>query len=144
MWLTRGTNQAIEAEIGIIGFVAKVAAIGKPFGAIGGETANPLIHPIPDKAPLQPFVLMDCRPIFLKIAGAVTHRVGIFTHDDRAVIVLFGQLDNAGDGGIHGADDVGDGRFLGGMVVEGTGRFLFACPGGHCVVVGAITRFVAQ
>ena len=139
-----GADQAVETEVSVVGLVAKVAAIGEPFRPVIREPANALIFPVPDKAALEARVLVDGVPIFFQVAGAVTHRMGIFTHDNRAVIWLLGQRNDMGYRRVHGAEDIGDGGLLRRVVVDRAGWFPFAQPGRHCIMVGAITRLIAQ
>src|SRR5690554_5831066 len=70
-------QQPIATKISIVGRVAKVTAIGIENLTISRLLANPLVHPIPDKAALQSWIGGDGIPILLQVARAVAHRVSI-------------------------------------------------------------------
>ena len=72
-------NEAIDAELAVIDFIAKIAAVGPEMLPVFIPLAEPLIHPIPNKAALQARVLTKRIPIVIKAAQTVPHSMGVFT-----------------------------------------------------------------
>ncbi len=78
-----------------------------------------LINPVPDESPLQAGELTERLPVAIEPAKTVTHRMGIFTEDQRTGLFrqtnpFFNRPFRHGierliliDAGIHRADDIG-------------------------------------
>ena len=87
-----GSEEAIEAEWSIVGFVTKVTTIRPElvslflqFGRRAqrrtvNRLCNALIHPVPHGGSTNAAVGIDDIPIFLQVANGVTHCMGILTH----------------------------------------------------------------
>ncbi|CZW78027.1 Uncharacterised protein [Enterobacter hormaechei] len=82
-----GKHQPVEAELTIVGLIAKIAAVGPECRAVFRFFCQRLIDPVPDKAALQPGMAAECLPVAGKAAKAVTHRVGILAQDQRTGFV---------------------------------------------------------
>ena len=80
-----GKHQPVHTELAIVRRVAKVAAVRGPGVAFVIVFNQRLIDPVPDEAALQARVLAERLPVFGESAEAVTHRVGIFAEDQRAL-----------------------------------------------------------
>ena len=91
-----------------------------------GRFVESLIHEIPDASALEGRELADQIPVFLESAHRVAHRVGIFTHDERTVLVVLDVFLGVGVADVHRAEDVGVavpvGSALTLLVLDGTGR----------------------
>src|SRR5690606_17512731 len=97
-----------EIAIGINAFRFKMASISPIFGAILTVFCNALIHPIPYKTALYLSVATNQIPIFLKISGAVTHGVRVFTPYKRAFCVGANPtINNPINVGIHVSYNIG-------------------------------------
>ncbi len=150
-------QQAVAAELAIVLHIAEVATIAPIVAAIGGVFVEPLIDPIPDKAPLQSRMIAKRLPVVGVAPQAVAHGMGIFAEDQRSG--LFRQADPFGQrplghrreglilmgSGIHGADDVGR-RGIGPapLILHRTARVAALDPAIHGIVGRAVTRLVAQ
>ncbi|MNC03620.1 hypothetical protein D3C75_510330 [compost metagenome] len=150
-------QQAVAAELAIVGKIAEVTAIGPEMAAIVGLLVEPLIHPIPHETALQAGMIAKRLPVVGVAPQAVAHGVGIFAEDQRPGLFRqaypLGQrpLGHRREGlilmgaGIHGADDVG-GRGIGPapFVLDRAARIGPFDPLVHGVVGRAIAGFVAQ
>ena len=80
MWSAVWPAEAIADEIQVVTTLTEITAIG-PVGNAIGCFPKTVVEPFPDKAPLQSLVGFNSIPVFLQIAAAVAHGVGILTHD---------------------------------------------------------------
>src|SRR5690606_32317902 len=76
-----GKHQPVEAELTVVGLIAKIAAVGPECRAVFRFFRQRLIDPVPDKSALQPGMAAECLPVAGKAAKAVAHRVSILAQD---------------------------------------------------------------
>ena len=72
-----------------------------------GRFVESLVHEIPDASALKGRGLADQIPVLLESSHRVSHRVGIFTHYERAVLVVPDVFLCVGVADVHRAEDVG-------------------------------------
>ena len=88
-----GSQQAVEAEIPVVGLVAEIASVCPVFARLQCEGLGvtrqravdrfgyALVHPVPDGRTSYAAVAIDDIPVFLQISHRIAHGVGIFPHD---------------------------------------------------------------
>lgn len=70
-----GKYQPVHTELTIVGFIAKIAAVGLPGFALIVIAGQALINPVPDEAALQTRELAEGLPVLSKTAKAVAHGI---------------------------------------------------------------------
>src|SRR5690606_12511956 len=110
-----GSDQAVGDEVGIVGNVAELTAVGVegPTVALGEDA---VVLPLPDEPTLQAVVGLDGGPVVGEAPVAVAHGVGVLTHDQgpvgapaggrRSCRSVLGPLDDGLDGRVHRAHQV--------------------------------------
>ena len=85
-----GIEDAVAAEVAVVGLVAEITPVGEePVAAVGRPLAGlrllpqPLIDPVPDAAADQPLVRLESLDVFVEVSGRVAHRVGVLADKDR-------------------------------------------------------------
>ena len=66
-----------------------------------------LVHKIPDAAALERRIFADKVPVFLEASHGVAHRVRVFAHYERTVLVFIDVLLGIGVADVHRSEDVG-------------------------------------
>ena len=76
-----GVNQAVHAEVAVVGILTVVAAVPVHILTVGSlALIDGVIAPLPDETAGHAVVGLDELPVVLQIAGAVAHGVGVFAH----------------------------------------------------------------
>ena len=75
-----GTNQTVDAEVDVVGFVAKVTTVGEV-----AVFLQSLVHPVPDGAATDGRVGVNHVPVLLQVAHGVAHGMCVLTHHERFV-----------------------------------------------------------
>ena len=137
--------QAIDAEVAVVGFVSEVTAVSEELNVILVFRANAVVGPFPHTAANQALVGVDRVPVFLEVAGAVAHGVGVFAHEVWAVVdCLHGLFHQRIHCGVHAADHVQFLRIVAVLIVHRAGEVAGLDPANHCAVVAAPAAFIAQ
>ena len=147
MYLPVGKNQSVDTKILIAGNLRwpVIASIRPEFFALFVCFKQALVNPIPDEASLQLFVFIKKIPVILEIADAVSHSMGILTHNKRTIFesfsqVFFKMLDRA----IHRADDVCVRACQGAFVLNWSRGITFFNPLVSSAEVYTVARFIPQ
>ena len=83
-----GLNQAIHAEVLIMGVFTMVAAIVIHGFAVGGiALVDGVVTPFPDEATADTVCFIDDMEVILQVSGTVTHGMAVFAHDEGLVRV---------------------------------------------------------
>ena len=82
-----GEHQPVKTELPIVRLIAEVSAVGPERVALFVPFRQGLIDPVPDKPTLQARMAAKRFPVFRNPAKAISHRVGVFTEDQRARFV---------------------------------------------------------
>ena len=150
-------HQSVGDEVGVVRFIAEVAAVHPvlPPGII--FPGNTVVDPLPDEAALQPVAAAEGVEVVRKAAVAVAHRVGEFTEDHRPFVVgrIGGPVDDGPHIRIHRRNDVGKFAVEIGQpapllridrpLAEKDPRWIDpANPRRRCRVIGADSRLVAE
>ena len=101
--VTVGSNDAVAAEVIVVGIVAKSAAIIHVGGRLS-PFAHALIHPVPDATAYHALALeLDVVPIFLQVSDGVAHGVSIFAKEEGTTlqVSLLVEPDHVGQVGVH-------------------------------------------
>ena len=142
-----GEHQTVHAELAIVRFVAKITAVGPANAAVVEGFTDGLIRPVPDKPALQARIVAKCLPVISKVAEAITHRMGVFAEDQRALFPRqtdplfdspFRHRRNrlvAVNAGVHRADNIGGGAV-------GAAAFVLYRAGGIVAFQPVIHRFM--
>ena len=77
-----GPDQAVGAEVLVVGHVAEVAAVGPVVLALGVGLLDAVVEPLPDEAALEAVVGLEGLEIFVEAAVAVAHGVGELAEDE--------------------------------------------------------------
>ena len=103
-----GPDKTVRAEVGIIRGVAEISSICPVFFSVGTFLPDAMVHPFPDEAPLNALYMIKQLKIFLQPAIAVSHRMGIFTKNNRAIIIWipFDPFPQIRRGSIHWTDEI--------------------------------------
>ena len=81
-----GCDDAVAAEVLVVGIVAEAAAVVHVLGRLA-PFAETLIHPVPDAAAYHALAFeLDVVPIFLQVADGVAHCVSIFAEVERTTL----------------------------------------------------------
>ena len=59
MRLPVGPDQAVRAEVGVVGLVAEVAAVGPVLAPMRVGHTDPVVDPLPDESPLERTVAIE-------------------------------------------------------------------------------------
>ena len=109
-----GRNDSVVKEVALVGTGIVVAAHVFVEAIDLGLTAEDglrvddgLVHPVPDAAADTEVATFDDVPVFLEVAKAVAHGVGIFAHEEGLVALVAGGFSlHIGQRGIHDGVDV--------------------------------------
>jgi hypothetical protein len=156
VWRAVGTDETIGDEVGVVGHVAELAAIGEAPATAGHTLQQPVVLPLPDEPALQSRCRLERRPVVGEAAVRVAHRVAVLAQDPRTGIVVgVDGADEIGDLRVHRRDQISDGvaalvaRSCPGahdraLVVQWARRVVGADPRRLCFVVDAVARLVAE
>ena len=113
MWFTIGTDEAVNAKVGIVGLVAEMATVSPVGASLVVDFVQTLIAPIPDEATGQRRLVEEYLGVVGYRAVRIAHGMAVFAHDQWSVIVaaVFGPLcpsHDVVDRCVHGAYDIGD------------------------------------
>ena len=81
-------HQTIDAEVAIVGVVAKVATISPVFLAIRTGCQQTLVFEVPDELTRQTGILLVEVEHLTDITHRVTHRMAVLTLDVRTVLLV--------------------------------------------------------
>jgi len=104
-----GMDKSIDAEIPVLldTVGGKISSIGHIPLTTFGKSLQSLIHPIPYTSSLQKLIRLYNIPVILKVSDAVSHGMGIFTHDQRTVVAFIQRIvDELSDSMVHGSDNI--------------------------------------
>ena len=107
-----GVDQAVEAEVSIVGHIAKIAAvaIGPRLRSLPRE-GEPLVDPIPDEAALELGIAVEDRPVIGQAPIRVAHGVAVFAKNNRSLHRRrLGKPHQPLMARIHGADQIRGGH----------------------------------
>eukprot|EP00965_Chrysotila_dentata_P203219 6181574-Pleurochrysis_carterae.AAC.2 len=78
-----GEKQAVDAELAVVGRVAKVAAIGPALAAVWELLHEALVDQVPDEAALHPRLALEELKVLDDPSVGVAHRVRVLAQDER-------------------------------------------------------------
>ena len=142
-----GLHKTVDAEVLVVVIVvgAEVAAISPVCIAVLIFCEQALVHPVPYEAALHLLAGADDVEIFLEVAAAVAHGVGILAHDiGTSGILARGVFLHAANVGVHRTHDVGDAPLHRLLELHGTGVVATFYPIVCGLEVGAVAAFVAE
>ena len=148
-----GVNQAVHAEVAVMGPFTAVAAVQILCLAVFSDTGiDCVVTPLPDEAAAHNVVILDELPVIFQIAGAVAHCVCVFTHQEGLIGVRVQVALQALHGGVHIAIQVDVGEVvlaltaavLGAFVVGQAGGIEVLGPGQSCLEAAAVGAFVTH
>ena len=123
-----GVDQAVHAEVSVLGELAEVAAVVVfRLTLVGLAHINGVVAPFPDKAANEVVVLLDELLVVLGVSGAVAHGVDVFAEDEGLLFFVVQKISAVLRIGVHPADEVQVGIFPG-LVVAGA--LVVGQPGG--------------
>ena len=148
-----GVDEAVHAEVAVVGLLTEVAAVVVDVLAGDGLAhVDGVVAPLPDEAAAEVVVLVDELLIVLGVSGAVAHRVDVFAEDQGLLIVLVLAVFPAQRGvQIHAAVQVDHGGVHvpaagvdGAFVVQKAGGVIGLNPAGGLDEAHAVARLVAH
>src|SRR3954471_19590112 len=103
------SDQAVCTEVLVILQIiaSEISTISPKRSAISGRSFHALVDPIPNKTTLHFFIAHYDIPVLLEVAIAVSHRMRIFTHNERPLLSGSGIRLNVTNRRIHGANQLG-------------------------------------
>src|SRR5699024_1341029 len=148
-----GIDQTVDTEVAVVRPLTAVAAVQILCLAVLGYTCvNCVVTPLPDEAAAHDVVILDELPVVFQVAGAVTHGVCIFTHQEGLVGVGVQVALQALHGGVHIAVQVDVGEVvlalaaavLGAFVVGQASRIEVLGPGQRRLEAAAVGTFITH
>ena len=148
-----GVDQAVHAEVAVVGLFAEVAAVVVDVLAGDGLAhVDGVVAPLPDEAAAEVVVFVDELLVVLGVSGAVAHRVDVFAQDEGLLVVLILAVLLAQAGiQVHAAVQVdhGDVHVLaagvdGALVVQQAGGVVGLDPAAGLDEAHTVARLVAH
>ena len=98
-------DKAVDAKICIIRLITKITSV---FPLTLRFRVQSLVHPVPDESSLKAMMTTNGIPVIRQTAVAVSHRMGVFAHDQRALVFcVLDPFHQIMDLRIHGSNHIG-------------------------------------
>ena len=146
-----GPDDPVRAEVGVVGLVAEVPAVGPVLPASVVSPPDPVVDPLPDEPALERAVTLEGREVVGEPTVRVAHAVRVLAEDHRpGVVALLGPRHDVVQLRVHRADDVRGASPTRpvvpdrALVVEGPRGVPAPDPACGCIVVRAVAALVAE